>query len=105
VFGNVADLDVHREIDQIKKSLLQVRRQVMIDDYGEETEVVGVAEQTLSSKQEQYLLELLRDPQIDEEDAELVLTLLGLKGEISGTRLDAAALDTHNLYGKCDPID
>jgi hypothetical protein len=79
--GNVADLDVHREIDQIKKSLLQVRRRVMIDDYGEETEVVGVPEQTLSSKQEQYLLELLRDPQIDEEDAELVLTLLRERSE------------------------
>jgi Reverse transcriptase (RNA-dependent DNA polymerase) len=79
--GNIAELDVRREIDQIKKSLLQVRRQIMIDDYGEETEVVRVAEQTLSSKQKEYLLELLRDPQIDEEDAELVLTLLREQSE------------------------
>jgi len=79
--GTIAQLDVRQQIDHIKKTLLRVRRLVSIDDYGEEHEQFKMEEHLLSKRQQRYLLELLRNPEIDEEDAELVLSLLREKSD------------------------
>lgn len=71
-------------IDDIKVELLTRRRAVVIDISGEET-VEEVSEEQeddpLSEEQLEYLMTLLHSPDIDESDAELVLTVLKTRGE------------------------
>jgi len=66
-------------IDEIKIELLERRREIVIDEYGRETvEELDEEEdeEPLTSEQLEYLIGLLKDPDIDESDAELVLTVL-----------------------------
>jgi hypothetical protein len=66
-------------IDEIKVALLERRREIIVDVSGEsEVEEVGEEEDDdpLSDEQLEYLMELLKEPDIDESDAELVLTVL-----------------------------
>jgi hypothetical protein len=74
--GSIDEVDVAQEVDEIKTSLLRYRRRI-ISYYGGEEDVEDVVEYAdLDEEQIEYLLELLRDPEIDEADAELVLVLL-----------------------------
>lgn len=66
-------------IDEIKGQLLERRREIVVDEYSGET--LGSAteehdDDALTDEQREYLMELLKDPDIDESDAELVLTVL-----------------------------
>jgi hypothetical protein len=66
-------------IDEIKVELLQRRREAVVDEYGKESVETPDEEEDddpLSEEQRDYLIELLKDPDIDEADAELVLTVL-----------------------------
>jgi hypothetical protein len=66
-------------IDEIKVQLLELRREVVVDEYGEESEEEVDEEDDddpLTEEQLEYLLDLLKDPDLDESDAELVLTVL-----------------------------
>lgn len=66
-------------IDEIKVQLLELRREVVIDEYGEESEEEVDEEDDddpLTEEQLEYLLDLLKDLDLDESDAELVLTVL-----------------------------
>jgi Reverse transcriptase (RNA-dependent DNA polymerase) len=89
--------DIAKEIDEIKIQLLQARREVM-DTYegaifyefiadSEDIEEVpdwvipDLEGPKLTPEQTDYLLELLKDPEIEESDAELVLVLLRDHGE------------------------
>ena len=76
--GDQANLEA--EIEDMKVGLLRVRQE-WIEVSGEETEEEVVEYETLSDEQTEYLLELLRDPNLEEADAELVLTLLSEHGE------------------------
>jgi hypothetical protein len=71
-------------IDEIKVELLVRRREIVVDEYGRET-IGDVDEEDdddpLTNEQLEYLLELLKDPDIDESDAELVLTVLKSRDE------------------------
>ncbi len=81
IFGEVTEMGIAEEIDEMKRELLQVRRQV-IEVSGDLVE--GMEEAVygrLEEGQIEYLLELLKDPDIDEADAELVLVLLRDHGE------------------------
>lgn len=67
-------------IDEIKVELLERRREIIVDVSGE-SQVKEVDEEdddddALSDEQLDYLMDLLRHPDIDESDAELVLTVL-----------------------------
>jgi hypothetical protein len=66
---------VEDEINPIKLSLLQIRRHV-IEISGEEIDFDQPEELNLNKNQEEYLLSLLKDPNIEEDDAELILVLL-----------------------------
>lgn len=77
LYGDLSKQDLIQTIDNIKVSLLQLRRQI-IDVSGllsEDWEGDEEYEQ-LSDEQIDYLLNLLKEPDIDESDAELVLVLL-----------------------------
>jgi hypothetical protein len=71
-------------IDEIKVELLERRREIVVDEYGRET-IEDVDEEEdddpLTDEQLEYLMELLKDPDIDEADAELVLTVLKSRDE------------------------
>jgi hypothetical protein len=75
-FGEVGEMGIAEEVDDIKRGLLQVRRQIIEvsgDVFeGQEEVVYG----QLGEEQIEYLLNLLKNPDIDEADAELVLVLL-----------------------------
>ena len=72
--------DIRGEIDEMKISLLKVRR-IIIEVSGEPVEDEELEEENLSEEQVEYLLNLLKNPDIDEADAELVLVLLRDRGE------------------------
>lgn len=79
--------DITTEIDAIKVSLLKVRRffiEVSGVRIAEEEEEEGV----LNEEQVEYLLDLLKNPDIEESDAELVLVLLRDHGEDVLSQLD-----------------
>ncbi|MEG5039631.1 MULTISPECIES: antiviral reverse transcriptase Drt5 [unclassified Microcoleus] len=74
--GQVEEINIEKQVDTIKAGLLQVRRHIIevsgIEfDQDEEEEY-----EELSDEQIEYLLDILKDPDIHEEDAELVLILL-----------------------------
>lgn len=72
--GRIDEIDLPKDIDRIKKSLLQVRRQVLaVSGDEDETNSPGAP---LRPEQVEYLLNLLQTPDIEESDAELVLVLL-----------------------------
>jgi hypothetical protein len=73
--GNVAQVNVRREIDAIKLDLLRTRRRVLsfYDLYQEEEEPDTPI---LNDEQVDYLLNILKSDEIEEEDAELVLILM-----------------------------
>jgi hypothetical protein len=71
-------------IDDIKLELLKLRREIVIDSYGEEVEEEVDEEDDddpLNEEQTEFLIDLLKNPDIDESDAELVLTVLKTRGE------------------------
>ena len=74
IIGEINEVDVRREVDEIRTGLLLVRRQVIdasaIDTEPDETEP------ELNEEQVDYLLGLLQSSDIEEGDADLVLTLL-----------------------------
>jgi hypothetical protein len=74
-FGAIADVDLPRQIDDMKRTLLQIRRQILIVS-GEAVEIESPVQIPLDSGQIDYLLHLLGTPEIEESDAELVLVLL-----------------------------
>jgi hypothetical protein len=71
---------VDERIDEIKRGLLELRQE-MIEVSGEPVLVSGHEYRSLEPDETKYLLELLKDPSIDEADAELVLKLLTDHGE------------------------
>ncbi|MES1026618.1 orotate phosphoribosyltransferase, partial [Gloeocapsa sp. BRSZ] len=75
LYGNLSNQEV-QTIDDIKVGLLQLRRQI-IDVSGFPSEDLEEDEdELLTDDQIEYLLDLLKEPDIDESNAELVLVLL-----------------------------
>jgi hypothetical protein len=74
--GKAEEINMGKDVDTIKAGLLQVRRRI-IEVSGIEFEHDEEEEyEELSDEQIEYLLDILKDPDIHEEDAELVLILL-----------------------------
>jgi len=68
--------DVEKKVDAVRKSLLKKRRRLIITGYDveiEETEIM----RKLSGKEIASLKRMLAQPHLEEEDAELVLALMG----------------------------
>lgn len=73
--GKVDEVDVPKQVDEIKGGLLRIRRDKFLVS-GEVVEAEVMVQSRLSHEQVEYLLGLLQNPDIDEADAELVLVLL-----------------------------
>jgi len=74
--GQVDEINIEKQVDAIKASLLKIRRH-FIEVSGFEIEFDQDEEyENLSDEQVEYLINILKDPDIHEEDAELVLILL-----------------------------
>lgn len=74
--GQIDEINIEKQIDNIKASLLQIRRH-FIEVSGFEIEYDQDEEyENLSDEQVEYLINILKEPDIHEEDAELVLILL-----------------------------
>ncbi|MYN68502.1 MAG: RNA-directed DNA polymerase [Acidobacteria bacterium] len=78
-------LQAKTTIDEVKIQLLELRRAALEWEYGQLHQVgaEATAEKTepLTEEQTEYLKELLDEDEIDEEDAELVLSLVGERAE------------------------
>jgi hypothetical protein len=74
-FGASSDVDLPKQVDEMKRTLLQIRRRALIVS-GEAVEIESSVQVPLNSDQIGYLLNLLGTPEIEESDAELVLVLL-----------------------------
>lgn len=77
--GSVNELNIEREVDDIKARLLNRRGEVIfgsgsdeIDDDDDRDE----QEDVLNEEDIEYLMDLLKDERLEEEDAELVLALM-----------------------------
>jgi hypothetical protein len=73
--GRVDEVDLPQQVDEIKRSLLQIRRHA-VEISGEAIQLEYIVQVPPTSEQVDYLLALLENPDIDESDAELVLVLL-----------------------------
>ena len=75
--GEVEELDIEDEIDEIKSRLLNRRRAMVFGSGAEEADDEEYEEENvLDAESVAYLLDLLRDEQLEEEDAELILAVM-----------------------------
>lgn len=79
--GHDPDSELPTNIDEMKIQLFRKRREELMleTDYGDlidEGDQNGTELEEISQEEQSYLLSLLRRPNIQEEDAELVLTLM-----------------------------
>lgn len=74
-FGRVEEIDVTKHIDALRKSLLE-RRTLIVTGSGADFDPEDVGDDTLTEAESEYLMDLLKNPEIEEEDAELVLALM-----------------------------
>lgn len=79
--GKIELEDVDKHIEEVRKQLLYVRTELVKDYYGDDEEVEVEDELSLEPAQEEYLYSLLRNPNLEEMDAELILTFMGEKGD------------------------
>src|SRR5260370_11716565 len=68
--------DLEADIDSVKRGLLQKRRRVIARGYDEDIELTEEA-RNLTTKEVSILKDILQHPHLEEEDAELVLALMG----------------------------
>jgi hypothetical protein len=79
LFSRDEGQDIDKSIDEIKAKLLKRRRMMVTIGYDENDEaVVGehLFKMPLSDKELEYIGAILANPKIDEEDAELILTIM-----------------------------
>jgi Reverse transcriptase (RNA-dependent DNA polymerase) len=78
--GSLLDLDFEQQVDKVRNQLLD-RRMYVITGSGGDIEAYEDEDEALGEEEVEYLMDLLRNSEIEEEDAELVLTLLRDYGE------------------------
>lgn len=107
-FENVALAEVEHNIEEVRKQLLYFRT-TMIAHYDGLEEQVVVDELRLESEHEEYLMHLLKLPDIEDTDAELILTFMGEKGEdvveYLSTFLEKFPNLSKKIYYFCEKIE
>ena len=97
-------------IDEIKVDLLEMRREILVHDYEGRTFRIDEEDddEPLSDEQLDYLLDLLKNPDLDESDAELVLTVLKSRDddvlEHLTDILDRFPSLTRRIYSFCEHV-
>ena len=80
-FGDVSIPEVENQIEAIRLELLKLRAE-MIEEYDSgEDDFDSDEEIEFDEEHEEYLMELLKNPDLEDIDAELILTFLGENGE------------------------
>lgn len=106
--GKIEDLDVERQVDTVRNQLFE-RRIFVVTGSGGDSEPHENEDEALDDEEVEYLMDLLRNPEIEEEDAELVLTLLRDYGEdvMSYLPMFLARFPnlSKNIYHFCGHID
>lgn len=74
--GEVDELDVEEEVDEIKSRLLTRRGEIVFGSGAEEEDNEHEEEDILDDEAVDYLLELLRGDHLEEDDAELILAVM-----------------------------
>ena len=75
--GEIEELDIEDEIDEIKSHLLKRRRSIVFGSGSEEEDDDEYNEEdVLDDESVCYLLDLLRDEHLEEDDAELILAVM-----------------------------
>jgi hypothetical protein len=70
-------VNLEKQIDKAKEDLLRKRRLILEVGYGDQAETKEFLLRTPLTKEEvSYLTQILAQPEIDEEDAELILTMM-----------------------------
>lgn len=75
MFGDVNELDIEQEIDEVKSKLLMHRGAILFGS-GADEDYDFDDEEFVNEEYIEYLLDLLRNEHIEEEDAELVLAVM-----------------------------
>jgi hypothetical protein len=78
--GTASHVKIDSDIDAVKKKLLKRRRSLVTegyDDAGNEVVKERLHKWPLSDKELEYIDAILEQPDIEEEDAELILTIMG----------------------------
>jgi hypothetical protein len=100
-----------REIDAAKKALLKRRRLVLTEGYEEDERVVGevLIKSPLSGAEIRYLDDILSQEKIEEDDAELILTIMREHAQKVEGRLPYIIKSFPNLaksvYGFCAGVN
>jgi len=100
LIGHDLDAEIPADIDEMKVKLLQRRREALQDSggyFGEGEEFEEVELEDLSEEEIEYLISLLKTGSIQEEDAELVLTLMRDAGADINDYLPALVKDFPGL--------
>ncbi|MEH8136731.1 antiviral reverse transcriptase Drt5 [Aeromonas veronii] len=79
--GKIALEDIDEQIEEVRKELLYVRTEMVETYNGDAEEKETEEELSLDAAQEEYLYSLLHNPDLEEMDAELILTFMSEKGE------------------------
>jgi hypothetical protein len=74
--GEVEELDIEKEVDEVKKVLLERREGIVFGSGAEDDSGELEEDEDLGSESIDYLIELLRDDHLEEEDAELILAVM-----------------------------
>jgi hypothetical protein len=78
--GRIEDLDVEQQVDAVRNQLFE-RRMFVVTGSGGDSEPYEDEDEALDAEEVEYLMDLLRNPEVEEQDAELVLALLRDYGE------------------------
>jgi len=75
--GKINEMNVEAEVDVLKTQLLERRSDVVFGSGAEEEDEIDDEESEVLGEEElEYLMEMLRDDHLEEEDAELILAIM-----------------------------
>ncbi|MDJ0580716.1 antiviral reverse transcriptase Drt5 [Crocosphaera sp.] len=77
-YGDPGILEISEKIEEVRKQLLRMRTEMISDYYESEEEPHNL---TLSNEQEEYLYSLLNNSELEEADADLILTFMKENGK------------------------
>jgi hypothetical protein len=105
--GRIEDIDIEQRVDEVRDQLYNRRMFIVTGSGGDDA--YENEHESLDAVEVEYLMNLLQNPEIEESDAELVLTLLRDHSEdvLSHLPMFLARFPnlSKNIYHFCDHID
>jgi hypothetical protein len=108
-FSDTGIADIRDDLDEVKRGLLRKRRRVLKHEYDEDSEEEIEEVRSLTGSEIARLKEMLSSPQLEEDDIELVLALMGEHSSDVFLRFDDLMRGfpnlAKNIYMFCRHID